>query len=87
MAKRLEDQLPTETNQASFAERYPDFPSWLDGNTWELDVETDIGADVDKFRSTLHYQARVFNLRLVTKTVYREDEPGVKRRYLLVRTY
>lgn len=87
MATRLEgDQVPLPSRRTSFADRYPDYPSWLDGSTWELDIETDIAADLNAFRSALHYQARVFGLKLATKTVYRLED-GVKRRYLLVRTY
>lgn len=70
----------------SFIERYPDYPSWLDGQTWELDIETEIEIHepLNNFRSSLHYQARAFHLELATKAT---TDPETGRRVLLVQAF
>jgi hypothetical protein len=68
----------------SFAERYPDYPQWLDGGTWELSFDEDIKAPLAGFRSALHYQARCLGLNLVTKTVNSVDSEGRLVKVLLV---
>jgi hypothetical protein len=77
---------PTATRQL-FSERYPDHLSWLDGQTWELDVIDDIGGiqKLNRFQAALHYQAKTMGQRIVTKTIYRKQEDGSERRKLLVR--
>jgi hypothetical protein len=68
----------------SFIERYPDYPQWLDGRTWELHVadEIEIHESVNNFRSSLHYQAKALGLRVATKLTTRDGF-----RYLLVQAY
>ena len=70
-----------------FVIRYPDFPSWLNGSTWELDLETEILEPLENFRASLHYQCQAMRLNLTTKTVTRTQEDGTVRKVLLVRAY
>lgn len=70
-----------------FVERYPDYPSWLNGSTWELDIATEIHEPLENFRASLHYQTQVFRLNLTTKTVTRTMEDGTTRKVLLIRAY
>lgn len=93
MANRLADdneELAPRERYGSFIERFPDYPSWLDGGTWELDLAEDLGdpdaKQLNAFRSTLHYQARELGLKLATKTLTRLEPDGLHRR-LLVRAY
>ncbi len=86
MAERLEnteDLHTTKTRYGSFADRYPDYPSWLDGATWQLDLATDIKEPLHRFRASLYYQATVMGLKLATKV--RTLAGG--RQVLLVRAY
>lgn len=83
MPRVSETQLTAENVRRLFIERYPEFPTWLDGQTWELDVETEIHeGNANRFQSALHYQARVLGLSLSSKTVYRDG-----KRKLLIRAY
>lgn len=85
MPETFEDRsLSTRHRYGSFIERYPDYPSWLDGRLWSMDIETEIENQepLRNFRSSLHYQARVFGLRLVTATETRDG-----RRYFLVQAF
>ena len=68
----------------SFIERYPDYLSWLDQQTWELDIASEIENQepLGNFRSSLHFQAKALGLRLATKVVTRDGH-----RYLLVRAF
>lgn len=66
-----------------FVERYPQFMSWLDGQTWALEIETEIHESLPAFRANLYYQARELGSRLATKQVTTPE--GVK--VLLVRAY
>lgn len=66
-----------------FVHRYPDFTSWLDGQTWEFDIETEIHEPVSNFRASLYYQATCFKQKTATKVITKEDG----RKYLLVRAY
>lgn len=83
MAHVTEDSVTARRRATSFVERYPDYPSWLDGQTWELDIETEIHEPLNAFRASLYYQARQFGSRLATKTVTRAEG----RKVLLVRAY
>ena len=92
MPQRIEDednQLPVRDQPRQlFAERYPEFVSWLDGTTWELDPDTDLAGDtLNGFRSNLFYQARSLGLNLTTKTVHRPGPDGQPHRYLRVRAF
>lgn len=80
------EKLVPRRPRGSFVDRYPDYPTWLDGNVWELDVETEIDDSLENFRCTMHYQAHAMGLQLVTKTRYREED-GVKRRKLLIQAH
>lgn len=83
MAHVSDQIISTRKRGDLFANRYPDFPQWLDGQTWALDVETEIHEPLNAFRASLYYQARAFGLRLATKQV--TDADGHK--ILLVRSY
>jgi hypothetical protein len=87
MAKELEtgEELTERHSLGRFIDRYPNFPSWLNGNTWELDYTTDIGIDIRAFRAGLRYQARALRLNLTTKTVVRHYPDGTGAKVLLVR--
>lgn len=92
MAKRIDEEshgLPTgRATRALFGQLYPNFAEWLDGSTWELDLQEDLkGANLNGFRSNLHYQARAMQLNLTTKTVRHLDEQGRMCQYLLVRAW
>jgi hypothetical protein len=91
MATKLgpEDQIPAakQSRQHLFVEIYPDYFDWLDGDTWELDYETDIHTDRNRFVAALRYQARENEQELTVKTVYRVSEDGTRRKVLLVRAY
>jgi len=83
MAERIEaPDIWTRAPYGSFIERYPQFPEWLDGNAWKIDIEAEIVGDLNTFRSTMHYQADAMNLKLRTKT-FTEDG----RKYLLIQAY
>lgn len=85
MAEKLDEpDLKRRLPYGSFADRYPDYPSWLDGDVWRLDVETEIEPHetLENFRASLYYQARVLRLGLSTKQQTREG-----RRVLLVQAY
>jgi hypothetical protein len=86
--------IPDRPLYGGYSERYPAYPSWLNGNTWELDYETDLGIPpdthprtardmVNRFRSGLAYQARTLGLHLVTKSTPKKVTP----RKLHVRAY
>lgn len=73
MATRLENGDTPRFRYGSFAERYPDYLSWLDGAIWVLDFTEDIRESVHNFRASLHYQARELGLKLHTKTTTNAD--------------
>lgn len=83
MAYETEDHVPVRRRATSFVERYPDYMSWLNGNTWALDIETEIQEPLARFRASLYYQATCFGQRTATKVVKRENG----RKVLLVRAY
>jgi hypothetical protein len=87
MANLSEQQLPEAgPGRQMFGDRYPHYLSWLDGQTWELDVADEIDeGNVNRFQAALHYQAKTMGLKLVSKTIYRDLEDGSKRRKLLIR--
>lgn len=88
MPKRITDSPEAvEHWTETFAERYPDYPSWLDGNTWELDLAEDIHEPLVNFRANLRYQALVLGLTLVTKTIKYHNEAGEPVKVLRLRAY
>jgi Ser/Thr protein kinase RdoA (MazF antagonist) len=86
MANTVDDQLEPRHGRGLFGERYPDYLSWLDGQTWELDVETEIHEPVGNFRASLHYQAREMGMKVATRTVWREED-GQRRRKFQMRGF
>lgn len=74
-------KLASRHTYGSFVERYPDYPQWLDGNVWELDIATEILEPLESFRSSMHYQARVFGMKLASRQEWRDNNT---RRVLLI---
>lgn len=79
MAYRTPDQIEYTRSRrdGSFAVRYPDYLSWLDGGNWVLVVGEDIPSDQkarNSFRSSLHYQARCLGLSLATTEQERDGK-------------
>jgi hypothetical protein len=89
MAKELDSgqQLQPRLRYGRFIERYPDFPQWLNGSTWELDYDIDIQMPIRGFRSCLRYQAQELGLNLSTKTVIQVGDDGRTHKVLLVRAW
>lgn len=83
MAHTVTDLIQGKRRALRFGERYPDFAEWLDGQTWELDLDTEIHEPLNTFRASLYYQATCFGQRIATKVVKRENG----RKVLLVRAY
>ncbi len=83
-----DDKLPARKHAyGSFGDRYPEYLDWLDGKTWELSLDLDLGISkeqVQGFRASLRYQAQTMGLALTTKQWVRETPEG-PRRVLLVR--
>lgn len=65
------DPLPTGSlsRRQRFVERFPDYPTWFDGNVWAIPAREilDTGMGIAGFRSSLHYQAKVLGVTIVTK--------------------
>jgi len=60
-----------------FAERFPDYLSWLDGRQWVLVLGEDIPMDpkgVSSFRSSMHYQARTLQMSVMTTIQTRDGK-------------
>jgi hypothetical protein len=86
MARIVDDVVlrpSRSTLYGSFPVRYPDYASWLDGSTWELEVETDLHEPVNTFRAALYYQATTVGMKLATRVRHRLDGTS----YLMVRAY